>query len=69
MKIEICVQCIDEGRVPRHQIITWEVRGDESWEVRGDESWEVRGDESWEVRMRKVCNAVVKALKQEYPKP
>ena len=53
MKIEICVQCIDDGRVPKHQIITWQVKGNESRDV----------------RMKKVCNAIVKAMKQEYPKP
>lgn len=53
MKVEICIQCIDDGRVPKHQIITWECRGNESRDV----------------RMRKVGNAIAKALKDVYPKP
>lgn len=53
MKIEICIQCIDDGRVPKHQIITWECKGNLSRDA----------------RMRKVGNAIVKALKQEFPKP
>lgn len=52
MKIEICISCIDDGRVPRHQIITWECKGNESRDV----------------RMRKVGNAIAKALKSAYPK-
>lgn len=52
MKIEIVIQCIDDGRVPRHQII----------------SWECRGNESRDVRMRKVGNAIAKVMKQIYPK-
>lgn len=52
MKIEICISCIDDGRVPRHQIITWECKGNESRDV----------------RMRKVGNAIAKELKSAYPK-
>ncbi len=52
MKIEICISCIDDGRVPRHQII----------------NYEIKGNESRDVRMRKAMNAITAALKKEFPK-
>jgi hypothetical protein len=53
MKIEIVVQCIDDGRVPRHQI----------------HNWEIKGNESRDVRMRKVMQAILEMMKREFPKP
>lgn len=47
MKIEICISCIDDGRVPRHKIITWDVKGNHSRDV----------------RMQRVYDEIVKTLK------
>ena len=53
MKIEIVVQCVDDGRVPRHQII----------------NYEIKGNESRDVRMRKAMKAIIITMKKEFPKP
>jgi hypothetical protein len=47
MKIEVCISCIDDGRVPRHKIITWDIKGNQSRDV----------------RMNRVYEAIVAALK------
>ncbi len=53
MKIEIALSCIDDGRVPRHRVF----------------NWEIKGNQSRDVRMRRVHEAIVAMLKAEFPKP
>ena len=53
MKVEIAILCIDDGRVPRHKIITWEIKGNESRDR----------------RMQSLHNSIAKMLKAEFPNP
>lgn len=53
MKIEIAILCIDDGRVPRHKILTWEVKGNESRDR----------------RMQQVADGVADMLKVKFPHP
>lgn len=53
MKVEIAILCVDDGRVPRHKIITWEVKGNESRDR----------------RMQRLHDGIAKMLKAEFPHP
>lgn len=53
MKIEICILCVDDGRVPKHKVF----------------NWEVKGNTSRDVRMQKVYTTIKEALKKEFPNP
>lgn len=52
MKVEIVIQCIDDGRVPKHQIFTYDIKGDESRDV----------------RMRKLGKNIVEMMRAKYPR-
>ncbi len=52
MKVEICISCIDDGRVPTHKVITWELRGNMSRDY----------------RMQQLYERIASLLKQTYPK-
>jgi len=54
MKIEISIDCVDDtGRIPKGQIITWTCIGLHSRDA----------------KIRRVANAIAKALRETYPKP
>jgi hypothetical protein len=52
MKVEIVIQCIDDGRVPKHQIFTYNIKGNESRDV----------------RMRRLGRHIVEMMREKYPK-
>jgi len=55
MKVEISVDCIDDtGRVPKGQVILWDIRSDGK-------------DLSRDARMKKLSAVILKALRAEYP--
>ncbi len=59
MKVEISIDCVDDtGRVPKGQVILWDVRSDAFGE-----------DVSRDVRMRAVAKEVLGLLRKKFPKP
>jgi len=55
MNVEISIDCIDDtGRIPKGQVILWELRSDGN-------------DLSRDARMRKLTTTILKALRANYP--